>query len=412
MGERQVDDRRGAVWKIVLLAAGGVGVARGSGLGIRHDDRDPATEIVLETRYENIGTSEPVPRELVFEVTLAAEDLMHAVVEASAISGGFTAVLSFVCNAYLAVPEARLGFDATPGLDRRDIWQTDLPLETGTPRPTRMLREDVLYPFLESLRSCAEANRVRRAIGQYHAAMRDWTPAGRPLAFSHLYMALEALGPAVERVERARLGIGTDNDHAERHSVDVSRRNWKEVLLGRIRRDIICEGDRQTYDTARKASDGFEHGSEDSAHLKVAAEQCSDTLLGYVRRGILGLLALPSGPYQKLAGYKPLDVNPTRFSVTGYLTGEVSDPDRLGRGGRKHPELDLTVRVDDYRTDENGNVALKPRLHGSSQVADGVVLTCTGYGLNFGLTDPSLMSHTPEAEMSEAIDDPKLEEGH
>ena len=101
----------------------------------------------------------------------------------------------------------------------------------------------------------------------------------------HLYPALEALGPAVERVERERLGLADERGHASHRGVDVSQSNWKDVLLGWVRRDIICQGDMETYDAVRRLSDKLEDGALDMPLIREAAPGVTGTLFNYVRRG-------------------------------------------------------------------------------------------------------------------------------
>ena len=114
-------------------------------------------------------------------------------------------------------------------------------LGTHTFTPSRILRSDLLIPsFRRSSR--AEQKRLGVAISQYHAALRDWTTAGQPLALMHLYPALEALGGAVERAERARLGLADKEAHARHRGVDVDQIELERSPLGWVRRDVICKG--------------------------------------------------------------------------------------------------------------------------------------------------------------------------
>ena len=179
--------------------------------------------------------------------------------------------------------------------------------------------------------------------------MSQWTTAGRPLALAHLYMALEALAPVAERAERTRLGVADERAHAQHRGVDVTRSNWKEVLLGWVRRDVICRGDKAIYDAARKASDGFEHGSIGLPEYRAAAAQHGRALLDYVRGGALDLLDLPPSVRAELAAKRPLDVSPLWQEVRGELHGEVQDPNRLGEAGQPYPHVDWHTALDDVR---------------------------------------------------------------
>jgi len=105
-------------------------------------------------------------------------------------------------------------------------------------------------------------------------------------------MALEALTAVAERRERERLGLQSEEEHAKHRGVDVTQSNWRNVLSGWIRRDVLCKGDKATYDAARRASDGFEHGFMPLPEYRATASEVTPAVLGYVRAGILDLLDL------------------------------------------------------------------------------------------------------------------------
>jgi hypothetical protein len=129
--------------------------------------------------------------------------------------------------------------------------------------------------------------------------------------------------------------------------VDVSQSNWKDVLLGWVRRDIICQGDKETYDAVRKLSDKLEHGALDMPLIREAAPQVTGTLFKYVRRGMLDLMNLDPALNEALAGTRPLDITPFHSSITGTLTGDVSDPDQLGNDGDPYPAIDWQTTIEE-----------------------------------------------------------------
>ena len=143
-----------------------------------------------------------------------------------------------------------------------------------------------MVPFLSAIFRSAEEARLGLAISHYHAALRDWTTAGQSLALMHLYPALETLGGVAERAERARLDLADKKAHAEYRGVDITQSHWPDVLLGWVRRDVICKGDQRTYSLARAASNGLEHGFMDMASIRAAAQQVTRGLFEYVRGGV------------------------------------------------------------------------------------------------------------------------------
>jgi hypothetical protein len=383
-------------WRVVLLAAGGARVVHGQRLELRDwPTEHGVAEVALSTRFEDVGLPEPLPRELVLEVRCQARDTGEAIERAAAAGANVAPLLSFAINAHVAVPTPYVAFEAEPGLTSRRFWQGHVALESGLPRVGRRLDESLLFPFLKAVLTSSERTRLARALGQYDVALHHWTVPARPLALAHLYIALEALAPAVERVERERLGLPNDRAHARHRGVDVGRGNWKDVLLGWVRRDVICGGDKETYDIARAASDGFEHAAMDFPTFRAAANRTSAALMGYVRRGVLSLVDLPEATRQELADKSPLDVSPLQFAVQGELTGEVQDPDRLGYGGQPYPYADWQITLDDHRQTPDGRHRLFPRHHLTARIAEGAQLAYVAHAIGAGMTDPDLLDYQP-----------------
>jgi hypothetical protein len=244
---------------VVLLAKGGARLQPGQGLQLNqlHTDAGPA-RLVLSTRYQEVGRPERLPQELIFEVHCQGTDLDDAVRRAAVLATSLTSLISFTVNAFVDQPLPTMAWEGSPGRSSRRFWQAKVELGAEFPTPARLLRDDLLFPVLSDVFTHVEFKRLARAISHYHAALRSWTVAAQPLALVHLYPALEALGPATERAERQRLGLPDEHAHAVHRGVDVTESNWREVLLGWVRRDVICQSDAATYRTAYKA-DGERH---------------------------------------------------------------------------------------------------------------------------------------------------------
>ena len=118
-------------------------------------------------------------------------------------------------------------------------------LADGVPAVQRSVDEELFAAFTKATYESKELPRVARAMSQYQVALSNWTTSRRALSLAHLYMALENLGPAIERREREALGLATAKEHAVHRGVDVTKGNWKEVLLGWLRRDVLCQGARK-----------------------------------------------------------------------------------------------------------------------------------------------------------------------
>jgi len=386
-------------WLVVLLAAGGTELLPGQRLVLRQVPMESEpVDVALATRYEDAGLAALLPRELILEVHLRAEDADAALASAGAVANGVVPLLSFAVNAFVPPPEPYLAYETAPGLDRRRFWQREVQLQGGIPRPRRQVDETLLFPLLEAFFGSPEVDRLSRAVSQYHLALSQWTTRGRPLAMAHLYMALEALGPAVERSERARLGLADERAHAAYRDVNVERSNWKEVLLGWVRRDVLCQRDKATYDAARRASDGFEHGSMPLPEYRAAAEQHSRALLDYVRLGMLTLLDLPEDVRSQLVDKRPVDTSAIWQEIRGELHGAVQDPDQMGEGEAPYPYADWRTTLDDAHRTDAGKLRTTSRINLDMHFAPGVLLTTTYFGMAVGLNDPDLFEYEPPTE--------------
>ncbi len=248
-----------------------------------------------------------------------------------------------------------------------------------------------------------EPEGLGRALGQYDVALHHWTLWARPLALAHLYMALEALGSATEATEaaeRRRLGLPDRQAHALRRGLDVSQKGWREGLLTEIRREVICQGDAVTFNTARQAFNKFRHAEQHFSEFRDAAERTSVALMGYVRQGVLALLDLPEQVRDELNSKVPLDISPVQFAVYGELTGAVQDPDRLGHAVRRYPYADWEVTLDGLEQLPDGRSRMSPRNSLTTWIAEGTSLTYTAPTAHSGLTDPVLLDYRPPADTS------------
>ena len=359
-------------------------------------EREPVV-VTFQTRYADVGHPQSLPHELIITVDLLAEDAEVALREAGSIGSGISAMLSFAVNAFVATPAPHVAFESAVGLERRSFWQRQAQLrEPTTLTPSRLLDKELLYAFMSSVFASSEASRLIRAISQYQVALSHWSTSGKPLALAHLYMALEALGPVALRRQLARTGL-EEKAYAESIGVNVARGNWKEVMLGWVRRDGLCEKDRTTYDAARKASDGFEHASMDLPTYRAAANEHAPALLGYVRRGILDLLRVPEEQRKALAEKGPIDISPLWHVVTGELFGDVADPDALARNGDPYLAADWTVSFEAVERLEDGRVRPSSRMNLELRHADGVEITWLGFEMWVGLNDPDKFDHEPPA---------------
>ena len=189
-------------------------------------------------------------------------ELDDAVSRAATLATSLVPLISFAVNAFVDLPVAHVAYEGSPGRTSRRYWQADVPLGAEIPGGLADL-----FDLNSCFRCCTTFSRTRSRdvwLGRSASTTPHSETGPRRASLSPWLTstpALEALGPAVERAERQRLGLADERAHAVHRGVDVGKSNWKGVLLGWVRRDVICQGDKPTYDTARKATDGLEHGA-------------------------------------------------------------------------------------------------------------------------------------------------------
>jgi hypothetical protein len=401
--DRGVDEREDVDdnYIVVLVAEGGVRLPPNEGLRLQgfSTELGPAT-IGLVTRFQEIGLPNRLPQDLIFEIRCRGKDVDNAVAIASGLATSLTPLISFVVNAFLDVPRAHIAYEASPGRTSRRFWQADVQLGIETFTPSAILRSELLVPFIQAVFNSTDPARIGAAISQYHAALRDWTTAGQPLALMHLYPALEGLAEVAEKMERSRLGLTDKEAHARHRAVNVKDPNWNYVFLGGIRRDLICKGDAATYRTARAASNGLEHGFANMASIRADAQQVTPKVFEYVRGGVLDLLDLDAGVRERLGKMKLVDVTPMYAVITGVLSGDVGDADRLGFGSDPYPRMDSQVQIDDLTYLPDGRLTVSPSFTYTVRTAEGVAFTPQMSPTAVGLNDPSgfLATATATAE--------------
>ena len=258
----------------------------------------------------------------------------------------------------------------------------------------------------------AHANRVGRAVSHYQLALSYWSTRGQPLALAHLYMALEALAPAAERTRREQLGFSSRRNTRSTLGVDVTRNNWRNVLLGWVRRDVLCRGDKATYDAAREASDGFEHGFMPLPAYRAAATEVTPKLLGYVRAAILDVLDLPEQVREALLSKAPVDTSALWWQLRGDLTGEVADPTMLAEPESPvpHPRMEWTISYERAERTPDHRLRLSPQHQMTVRTASGVQFTPTEHGVGMGLNDADAFEFEPPTSEPAKTDEATLNE--
>ena len=304
--------------------------------------------------------SHSIPRELVVEVKGRAGSLDEAVAKFSPIARPIASMIAFVANVRVGPVEAHLAFDSDPGRIERPFLEVFLPDERGVVAEGRIIRRHLLEVACPAAMSMpVDGPRVDRALRQYELALREWYVGGEWLALSHLWIAVENLTEAVLRRTKLELSK-TDEELAWMLDVvtdDPDRPRWPQIMREQVREQIIFDGDHDTYTTAKKASDGLEHGFLELDAVARRAIASADTTFTCVRRTIIDLLDLPHEIGTELMEIKPKDVQSARKIIRGRLLGAAEDP---AAGDELYPRLEWTSFIDSVAR-EGAAFHMKPK---------------------------------------------------
>ncbi len=280
-------------------------------------------------------------------------------------------MIAFVSNVRVGPIETHLAFDSDPGKTEREFVEVFLPDERGLVGDGRMIRLHLLEAACPAgLSLQAERPRVTRALRQYELALREWYLGGEWLAMGHLWIAVENLTEAVLRQTKQELAK-SDEELAEMLGVvtdDPDRPRWPQIMREQIREQVIFDGDHDTYATAKKASDGLEHGFLELDKVARHAVDSADITFTCVRRAIIDLLCLPREVSAELMEIKPKDVQSRRKVIRGRLVGDAADP---AAEGELYPLLEWTSSIDaverqgttfDFKGKERFTVRINPAI--------------------------------------------------
>jgi hypothetical protein len=313
---------------VVLRARSSARFLPEEGFSVSFNDVPGCAEPVrfgLRTRWVDEGYAAPLPRELWIEARGPAPSLDHAVAVFGSSGRSFANLLAFTANTPTETPEVHLAYDATRGVTEREFVEVFVADERGHPREGRIARTSEMVAVFSGLQNwVAQAPRLNRALQQYALALRYWYFGGEWLALAHLYMAAETLTKAVlahacadNETEALAMWLGIDTADAGK---------WRHELQVWARRDVIFEGDNETYRDARHASDGIEHGFLEFDEINRHAVAVTSRTFGYIRRCILRLLAVSETDYFELYVRVPRDVSSLRKLIRGHFVGDGGDP--------------------------------------------------------------------------------------
>lgn len=344
----------------------------------------PGQRVTVSEFSTDEGVDVPIPRGLYLEVHGPATSFKEARESFPGVAIGISAILSFAANAYAGDPALVSVYECTPSAEERGFYQRLLPTPQGLPRPIRKLPIPATGHFFSAaLAHPAAGGRLARAIGQYHQALAMWTPGHEILMLAHLFMAVDTVTPVLlqslcSEWEVDRLGL------AQKLDVDITQLNWASALDGAIRLQQIFEGNRACYQSAKKASDGFEHGFLSFKDIReYSSEDIRLKTAGYCRRAILRLLRLEDSIFRTLTSdphHDPLQ----SWDVVAALSGTI----RADDAGLLHglvadgPLLAPQIGLASASRNDDGQLTFQPTFRATGQnIPPGVQVQLDGIEL-------------------------------
>ncbi len=180
-------------------------------------------------------------------------------------------------------------------------------------------------------------------------ALDNWFIGGEPLALVHLYMSAETLEKAVVSKMCRDRNVSEDELAGQ---LEVP----KKALWPHVRREVIFRGDTTSYDEAKSASDGLEHGSMPLGQIHETSRGVVLTAFGYLREAILDVMGVPDPARGLPLGDKyrePFDAQSLRKVVRGtFVLPEGSDD--LAAESEEYPLLRWSSSIKSLRRDEAG----------------------------------------------------------
>lgn len=322
------------------------------------------------TRWVSIGGKD-IPRELIVEARGLTDSINDALAKFGSIARPLATTVGFVANVRVGQLEEHIAYECGGSTTERQFLEVFLPDEKGSLSPGAAVPVHLLDATCRAIIEFRSGYpRLDRALRQYELALREWRVGGEWLALSHLWIAAENLTTLVIRKLLAERGVNQEQ-LAQSYEIvtdDPCRPRWISLLGARIRQNHIFAGDNETYQLAKDASDGLEHGYLTLDKVAKKALKCADKTFAYVRRSIVALLDLPAEVADELNAIPLRDVQSMRKVARGRLIGSADNP---AIDGELYPRLEWTSSVDSserdgdtfkFRVSENMTVRTNPSV--------------------------------------------------
>lgn len=301
-------------------------------------------DLLFASHYARvIGFEQPVLRGVRVEIRGRAKSLKEAASVFSNAAGSILPVLTFCTNIECRDFDFEIVYEATPERTEREFFQQHLPESPWAIHEGRQVPINEVAAFMHAVATHSEQERLNRAMAHYHQALQHWSPGNEILALSNLYMAVEALTPVALRHELLALGIDKP-DLAKLWDIDWNDSKQRGKFDSIVRLRLIFNADKETYEAAKAARDGYFHSFRSLPEIYTAATASRNMTATYVREAILRLSnagedcrgILLSDPYR----------NPEYWSFARYVFGTISGAgEELAAPDQQYPILVWNIKA-------------------------------------------------------------------
>lgn len=346
------DDRHN--YCVVMRASARLVIDQGNAIVFNASSDFGPIRLRIFTNHVDEGHDVAVPRELIIQANGPAPSLRQAVSEFHRIARPFPDLLAFCANAHVALLEPHLAWDDTDGEPERDFMEVYLRDERGLPLTGRRLKLPATRAVLTltSQLNDAEASAFIGVLSRYGVALSHWHLGGETAAFTYLWFSVEALAKLI--VSRELNAGRTPEQVADEHGMPRKGGVRVRNLEAYIRREVIFEGNLDTYQDAYDASNDLEHASAPLREIHDRTSAVAPKVFSILRGAILRFLdpdlAETRGLLEGLTAL-PLDIIQRRIVHGEFINveGELAHPDKL------YPVLEWRPRVSSLTRNSDGD---------------------------------------------------------
>jgi hypothetical protein len=323
-------------------------------------------DLTYATRWLDRKENVRIPGHLWIEVVGSGDALEDVLVPYANAGIALLPALSLASNASIGEPDIELGFESTPGINRRDYFQCYLPPESGVIHVGRHVDLRAVTAFLDTLAKHPDSERLLRAANQYRLALDSWRLGRESLSLAHLWMALEALTKAKIRQACSTAGLNSEGELARHLGVALKE------LDATVRKVLLLQDDEECYKKSKAASDGFEHGFLGYQMIRDYAKGIRHRMAAYVRQAVLELSGVAKPVLDTLMS-EPLDKPLGNWPLAKYLRGHLlGDSPALALKGNSYPFVRWNPVITSCALDAAGKLNIQLSENLTPELGDGI----------------------------------------